>query len=207
MFIKKSVYDNPLSLSYFNINILNSYTDKDGNNMYDYTGKCVGLTYTGEKTLLKGKITIPTSIIHNGEALPVVTIKGFRNCNYMTHCFFEQNENGVQVKEFLSNCFEGCSNLRYIELPQSLRIIDYRAFYGCYNLAMTDASPYDLIIGGNVYSIGQEAFSIGSDAYGSSQKSTNIYIGSSVKSIGIMAFAFIDRQVNNIYLGSVGMPT
>jgi hypothetical protein len=96
--------------------------------------------------------------------------------------------------------------LQYIELPQSLRAIDTQAFYGCYNLAMTETSPYDLNIGGIIYSIGEKAFSLGGNET-SNSKITNIYIGPNVKYIHGQAFAFIDRQVNNIYLGNSSAPT
>jgi hypothetical protein len=70
----------------------------------------------------------------------------------------------------------------YIELPASLRYIDNQAFFSCKELAMTPSAPFDIIVGGDIYYIGNQAFNLGaSNIHG---KVSNIIIGGSVHDIG-----------------------
>jgi hypothetical protein len=71
---------------------------------------------------------------------------------------------------------------------------------------MTDYAPYDIVIGPNVYTIGETAFCLGGDEI-THAWTTNIYIGASTSTIVTSAFAYIDRAVNNISMGSLNKPT
>jgi hypothetical protein len=101
MFIKKSVYDNILDPSYFNITVHDKY-EQDELAQYYYNDKCVTLSYKGDTNdfKIKGKITIPTWVKVDGmiEDIPVVIVNGFNNCQNLTHCFFAQDQRGIYVR-------------------------------------------------------------------------------------------------------------
>ena len=208
MFVEDSVYNNVLDSSYFTVTVETSYTDTN-NSLYSVTGPCASIRFkTSEAELLRGKITIPLSVPHPSQSntmLPVCWVGGFQGAANVTHCFFDTSISN-ELRVLQEDCFRDCSAMRFIELPDSLRVISKNAFFSCTRLAMTEYAPYDIIIGPNVYTIGETAFCLGGDSI-THTWTTNIYIGASTSTIVTQAFAYIDRAVNNIAIGALNKPT
>ena len=75
------------------------------------------------KNILKGKITLPA------EAKSVyIGTDSFQNATNITHVFFEE---GSQLTSFQNYCFNGCSNLVYVEIPETVITLGTNAFSSC----------------------------------------------------------------------------
>lgn len=103
------------------------------------------------------------------------------NCNAIIERYINRLVIGCQttiiphsVTRIGGNAFDGCSNLKKLDIPNSVTSIDGAAFWGCKNLTL-------FIAGENVESIGEAAF-YGCDALES------IILPQSLESIGSNAF-------------------
>ena len=75
------------------------------------------------KNILKGKITLPA------EAKSIyIGTDSFQNATNITHVFFEE---GSQLTRFQNYCFNGCSNLIYVEIPETVTTLGTNAFSSC----------------------------------------------------------------------------
>lgn len=133
--------------------IAGSYTSAYGETNSDYYASGWVLRLKSD-VVLAGKVTVP--VMHNGE--PVVGVVGFGadgnsnpNTAGVTHIFFERNENS-QLRYFGTVAFRAMENLKYIEIPDSVRFIGDRALQGCTSLDITN-------FGNNVNAYGSSCFS------------------------------------------------
>ena len=112
-----------------------------------------------------GDVTIPSNI--NG--YPVISIAGSRNSwNVLT-----------------KGAFEGCTSLKSVKIPDTVKIIDEDAFHGCTSLT-------------NV-SISNSVTSIHNDAFYGCTSLTSVSIPNSVAIIGDLAFAGCSK-LKSIYI-------
>ena len=115
----------------------------------------------------------------------------FKNCEKLTYVYLNK------VKTLGNSCFEGCTSLENITIPDSTTKIGAKVFYGCTNLK-------SIVIPNGVNKIESSAFSdctsltsitipdsvtsIGDDAFGFCTAMKSITIPDSVTSIGDHAF-------------------
>ena len=216
VFIKDSVYNNVLSADYFNITRRSNYIEQDNNSKYNYNQPCASLTLKSSyKSKLKGKITVPSWVpdpqnLTQKIAVTHIGAQCFENCQNITHCFFENEKfsgNTIHLKVLGENSFNNCTQLQYLELPFSLRLIGTKACFNCCYLSLSQ-TDHDLIINNNIYQIDAQAFSLGEKPNNASPWVTNIELGGSIKTIGEKAFAYIDgRTLGTIQIGYKNDPT
>lgn len=110
-----SVYDNILDNKYL------TYNNYEDGYSISVNNNC--------REMLKGKITLP--IIYNGK--PILQIKDFMNCPYITHVFFDNNGD-AQIKivgeKTKNSGFMNCEKLEYFEMLPTINTIGYEAFSG-----------------------------------------------------------------------------
>lgn len=138
VFEEDSIYNVPLTNDKIKI------MSKDG------TNAAVGLA-----TKMSGKICFPATVEEDGKIYTITSIWGnasdatpnnISKNTELTHVFFAKDS---QVNQFDQQSFTGCTNLLYVEIPESLRIISARAFNQCAVLTFNNFK--------NVYSFGQNA--------------------------------------------------
>ena len=161
---------------------------------YNNTSTSLKLTVSVAESFWAGPLTIPESVIYNGNIYIVTSIgeRAFDDCYNLTSVVIPNS-----VESIGDSAFYGCSDLTSIEIPNSVTSIGERAFCGCYGLT-------SVTIGNSVTSIGERAFygcdglnlveipnsvtSIGIGAFRDCSGLTAVTIGNSVTSIGSSAF-------------------
>lgn len=118
--------------------------------------------------------------VKDGEA----TVTNSINC-YGLDIVIPREINGYKVTAIGNNAFNGC-NAKSIELPDTIKTIEFRAFYDC--------ETKDIKLSEGIETIGRESFS------GCLAK--EIYIPKSVKLIKYHAFSFSDLE-NVMFAGDV----
>ena len=204
VFKEVSVYDTVLDESYFTVE-QGTYSPSIYSEEFDseYTIEGWLITNLKAKKTLKGKITLPSHLTVNGQTLPVIIIYSnvFAQETGITHVFFEKNNKAgdCKLRMIYNNAFQGCSNLTYIEFPESLRQIQTYAFNGC-KLRIDSIDP------GNLIFIGPSAFQ--NCLWGETDTADfNIYIGGSVRMLGTQAVANNNRPCGTIQIGKPGDPS
>lgn len=158
--------------------------------------------------VLSGKITIPAYY----NSLPVISIGGFGHDtnatlrqNEITGIFFE---NGSLIRVFDQNAFYGMLKLQYLELPDSLRVVDSQA---CANVSLklltknqlkSDTNYYLGNPNGNLYSLGYYAFNNSID-----RDCTTLYVASSISKTSTLGASIANlnnaSHLTTIYIGTV----
>ena len=141
------------------------------------------------KYAFKGCTNIASVSLSN--SLTSIEEQVFCNCNNLVEVVIPNS-----VTTIGAFAYEGCTGLKSLTIPNSVTNIDYRAFIDCNgierlefhckaieNIVYDNSSLKELIIGDEVASIGENAFS-------GSTYLTSVTIPNSVKSIGEYAFAF-----------------
>ena len=150
-----------------------SYDPDTGQGKWAYTGTVIYVTdaaFSRETSLQE--ITIPASITEIGRNLWNETGGGsaFENCTALTNVVFE----GDNMSQINKNTFNGCKALVSINLPKSLKIIDYNAFLCCSSLE-------EITIPDAVIEIGDAAFS-------QCSKLKTVILGTQLEKISYHAF-------------------
>ena len=150
-----------------------SYDPDTGQGKWAYTGTVIYVTdaaFSRETSLQE--ITIPASITEIGRNLWNETGGGsaFENCTALTNVVFE----GDNMSQINKNTFNGCKALVSINLPKSLKIIDYNAFLRCSSLE-------EITIPDAVIEIGDAAFS-------QCSKLKTVILGTQLEKISYHAF-------------------
>ncbi len=147
-----------------------SYDFKVNDFYYNYLNNN-GVEVTYGDTPYKGTVSIPNSVIYNGETYNVISIG--------------------------SNAFQGCTGLTEVIIPNSVTIINDYAFYICTGLISINISNSVTRIGSSAFSscgslssisIPNSVTSIGDFAFLNCTGLTNLSLGSSINSIGFHAF-------------------
>ena len=182
IFNQINVYEN-IHYDYFNLR-LGSFEDPES--------KVINQCYilSPKNNTLQGKITIPAFY----EDIPIGIVEGFKGNTKITHVFVAGNN----LKEIGYEAFMKCSNLEYLDFPNSLRKIENNA------VRETKLKPINGIyyFGNNLYSIGTYAFNQinYNGAY-------TIQIPSSVTEIGGAAFSFGTSRNVSIEIGTNDNPS
>ena len=128
---------------------------------------------------LTGKITIPASY----QGLPIISIKGFGSWD-STSARIQRNikgiffEEGTKVRQFMANAFANMTNLKYLEIPDSLRVIGERAIFNLSLKLTYNKGNTNYYLGSetsNLYKIGLYGFASCLD-----QDCTTLYIAPSL---------------------------
>ena len=139
---------------------LASYTDSIDSNFNINSGYIIE---PKEGLILSGKITIPA--FYND--LPIISIRNFGNNssmlaqNKITGIFFE---NGTQIRQFNNYAFANMEQLKYLEIPDSLRKIGNSAILNVSlklipkNVSSSSTIYYIGSPNSNLYSIGANGF-------------------------------------------------
>ncbi len=128
-------------------------------------------TVTHGDNAYTGSVTIPSSIIYNGETYSVTSIGGeaFRYCRNLTSVAIPNSVTRIGDRAFLE-----CEGLTSVSIPNSVTSIGKSAFGGCSELTSVTISE-------GVRTIAQQAFNDCGNL-------TSIVIPASVDSIGSSAF-------------------
>ena len=209
IFNQKSVYDNVLSLDYLEWTESSYYHDAY-DNTFNIQSNGATLSIKPEyKNKIRGKVTLPTYVPNSeGILIPVIrlgeemfSLGNSLDNTILTHVFFEKAKNSTLLRDIGTNCFAYCSELQYVELPASLRTIQGMAFFACHKLSLTSELNGDLTVANNICHIYAQAFcAIQGSAM--TDKEIAITIGSEVRSLGITAFANINRYIKSIVIGT-----
>lgn len=140
---------------------------------YDLVKKAAKVTHPEDDTNLKysGSVTIPSTIIYDGDTYKVISIgsRAFSNCSNLISIDIPESVTSIE-----DEAFYGCYGLTSIVIPESVTSIGEKAFAYCSNLA-------SIVIPNSVTKIGLEAF-----AYCNGL--TTIMIPENATSIGHSAF-------------------
>ena len=152
------------------------YQHTDSNNV-TWTYRYVTATNSVKVTFAEGydkELVFPAALPYGNGSLPIKDIKPFLGHNQNLE-FVDLSE--TQISEIPCGMavgfFAGCSALREVILPSTLKVIDYAAFQSCHNLIKAD-------IPNGVTTIGSQAFS--------GCNKLDVEIPASVTSIGDGAF-------------------
>lgn len=187
-------------------NIVKTYDDSKlpgGNSSYNFTD---GIVITAKKPLV-GKICVPNELngkkvigIARRQAISSVEVSN-NNAYYngLTHLFFLHDS---ECRFIFTSCFAGCSKLKCVALPKSLRVIGAAAFENCnsidISLSQTNLFPNNLLM------IGQNAYQM---AFGTpSGQKTVLFIPGSVATIGALGVSnnsgMMNYPLETIQIGS-----
>lgn len=191
-FAQESVYASPIDEEYLTLVSNSTYQDPETSEIT--TGYVVSIK---RGYSVAGKITLPS--FYNNK--PIIGFAPGRNRSTdpggngfdwnegITHIFwFTDVGQTTNLKYVSENCFRGCTNLKYFEIPQSLREIGAFGFASCGNLT-NDTYKASL-------------FSIGSQAFTSSLNLPDhtLYIGDTVTYLGQRSFAY-SNTIGTVQIG------
>ena len=191
-----SVYDNAYP-DYYTYSTVTAYNDDD-----DISFSTSGVYITGVTKELKGKITIPAKVNIGSSEQPVIGIGQLSHNNVfksninITHVFFEKN-NSIRIIN--DGTFTDASNLKYVEFPESLRVIGAQAF------ARTGLRPDPNIdspsfkLNNSLYRIGDTAFNAAFSGY---RGALTFFIPSSVQRMDRLAISYLDTNNASLVIGS-----
>jgi len=164
------------------------------------TNECVCQPADG--AILKGKITIPT--IYNGMIVTELSDFGTGYTNTktpqeITHIYW-YNVNGIepQLKSIASSAFRSCTNLIYIDIPNTIEIIQDSAFRNCISLKMIDFSNFK-----KLETISDYAFN---GAFGN-MEDINLHFSGKTKNFGQYSFAYLNsKKLGRLQFGDIDDP-
>ena len=135
-----------------------------------------------------GEITVPSSVIHEGENYSVTSVatEGFMNCSDLTIINLPNT-----ITSLSNKAFEDCSSLTSITIPDTVTSIGVRAFFRCNDLAT-------ITFGQN-----SQLTNIGEFAFYLCRSLTSIAVPSGVTSISNSAFAYCYALSSVTLLGNV----
>lgn len=191
IFEEDSVYNNTISMDYFNIEAVN-YTGRALNEDLDYAIR--GYAITPKKAgILSGKITIPNEITVNEETLPVILIRDTLDTlggwQGVTMVFFENSQTS-EFRGIGDSAFRGSNTLKYFEIPSKLRFIGSYAFQQCISLQVpefTNAPIYKI----DSFAFGQALYSNTIDL--NNKMEINISLNGDIRYLGQFAFSNVGR--------------
>ena len=193
VFVKESVYDAATDDKYFEF-VPTYYEDTD-NPSYNEDGFEIQVK-PGVK--LSGKVTLP--VAHGGKSVLGVAYEGFVNQSDVTHVYFVHDElNDCRIRAIRMSAFQGCTRLKHVDFPESLRTLDASCFTRCSSLVVT-------AIGGKVYRIQDNAFNQAL-ANPTGQTSFNLTLGGGIKRLGTSVFSYTKGQMNKLTIGGPGDPS
>lgn len=197
---------------FFSFNLQGGYSDVE--DRFNINGGCYTISpkklSNNEEVVLTGKVTIPNSY----QGYPVVYIGDFRNQSQLTGIFFEKSEanNETKVRSIGAEAFNFYlkeTQLKYFEIPDSLRRIDKEAFCSCSlkllqrNQSMNDTTYY---IGGpssNLYYLGEGAFDSCLE-----KNFTSLYVSSNISNYNNQSIKNISSaNIWDIYFGDANSPS
>ena len=196
VFVKESVYDSATDDKYFEFIENVAVWDDFGESQYDAQGYGIKVK---DGIKLSGKVTIPT--YHNG--IPIVSTdrESFVDQTGITHVFFFKEEGKEpKLRRIDALTFSGCSRLKHVEIPTSVRSIMDNAFTRCSSLVMN-------YIGGNVALIAQNAFNQALAAPAGQGALANFTIGGCVKMLDTRAFSNNTVLIKKFTIGGPNDPS
>lgn len=140
-----------------------------------------------------GDIVIPAQITYQGQEYQVVEIaaSAFRSCSISS----------ITLPEGLvtigNHAFEDCSNLRFVDMPDTVNNLRHGAFAGCSNLRYVKLSENVRLMRNDLFYectqlqtvlLGSQIKNVGSDAFAECENLRTIYLPETVKKIGEGAF-------------------
>ena len=190
-----------------------------------------GTVEVGRNLDASGNITIPATIVYNGQTYTVTSIgnRAFANChitsvtipdsvtsigNYaFSHC---TDLTSVTIPDSVTSiggyAFGGCSSLTKVTIPDSVTVIDSGTFIECTDLTSVDIPDGVTSIGNGAFSrcsgltsvdIPDSVTSIGNSAFLECSGLTSVDIPDSVTSIGDRAFRDCNSLKSITFEGTV----
>ena len=190
-----------------------------------------GTVEVGRNLDASGNITIPATIVYNGQTYTVTSIgnRAFANChitsvtipdsvtsigNYaFSHC---TDLTSVTIPDSVTSiggyAFGGCSSLTEVTIPDSVTVIDSGTFIECTDLTSVDIPDGVTSIGNGAFSrcsgltsvdIPDSVTSIGNSAFLECSGLTSVDIPDSVTSIGDRAFRDCNSLKSITFEGTV----
>ena len=195
------------------------------------SGEENGTVEVGPNLDASGNITIPATIVYNGQTYTVTSIgnRAFANChitsvtipdsvtsigNYaFSHC---TDLTSVTIPDSVTSiggyAFGGCSSLTEVTIPDSVTVIDSGTFIECTDLTSVDIPDGVTSIGNGAFSrcsgltsvdIPDSVTSIGNNAFLECSGLTSVDIPDSVTSIGDRAFRDCNSLKSITFEGTV----
>ena len=157
----------------------------------------------------RGNITIPATIVHNGQTYTVTSIGNyaFASCSGLTSVTIPDS-----VTSIGGYAFGGCSSLTEVTIPDSVTVIDSWTFIECTDLTSVDIPDSVTSIANGAFSecrsltsvtIPDGVTSIGNNAFYRCSRLTSVTIPGSVTSIGERAFEDCDSLKIITFEGTV----
>ena len=196
VFVKESVYDSATDDKYFDFIENVAVWDDFDESQYDAQGYGIRVK---DGIKLSGKVTIPT--YHNG--IPIVSTdrESFVDQTGITHIFFfKETGKDPMLRRIDALTFSGCTGLKHVEIPLSVRSIMDNAFTRCSSLVMN-------YIGGNVALIAQNAFNQALAAPTGQGAISNFTIGGCVKMMDTRAFSNNTALIKKFTIGGPQDPS
>ena len=190
------VHNNPVSESFFDTVPSNFVNTVSGFYNSGDPGVAIKLK---EGYTLRGKVTLPKTI--NGVKVRSIARadngrNGFSGNTNITGIFWEI---GATPETYLESCLANCSNLAYVEIPESIYMIRTQAFINCYSLKNRDFSGAI-----NLRDIQNSAFN---SAFATVDGQRTVIIPSSVRQLGAIAFGYNESAITTFQIGEPGKPS
>ena len=225
LFEQESVYASATDIQYFTQMNINDWGYSTNSQVIISKKNWVGIAIKPEyKNVLQGKITLPSKI--NGLTIEAIGQNGFSNEEKITHIYFLEDS---QCKVVGNSAFLNCSNLKVVNLPDSIIAIGNRSFEASFDLTTVSLNDNILYIGegafkgaiaGNrwmqvsIAGLPANIVGIGAEAFNRAGPNVNITIlPSSLIDLGNSAFVFCsnvaitdfgsDNDDGKVYLSAI----
>ena len=196
MFDLDDVHNNPVSEDFFETVQSNFVNTVSGFYNSGDPGVAIKLK---EGYTLRGKVTLPKTI----KGVKVRSIaradngrNGFSGNADITGIFWEA---GATPEAYLESCLANCSNLAYVEIPESIYMIRTQAFINCYSLKNRDFSGAV-----NLRNIENSAFN---SAFAVVEGERTVTIPGNVRQLGAIAFGYNESAITTFQIGEPGKPS
>lgn len=161
-----------------------------GNEFFTFTPTTGGYEISVKSNVqLKGKITLP--VTYNNSNIVMIKSAGFADQSDLTYVFFDRDHPSY-LKYIGASSFSNCTNLRYVEFPNSVTDIQNNAFQNCSSLLNEHVDP--IIDDTMKQTMFRNIVDIGSRAFLNSGISGTLYISYTTENIQLLAFS----QCNNL---------
>ena len=196
VFTQESVYASPTPEKYFTFLQNASYSDAVDSPTYSidegYEVK------VADGVTLSGKITIPTW--YKGKPVIGLYRNALVNQTEVTHVYFyKEKDKDIKLRRLGVSCFDSCTNLKIVDLPDSLRVIRANAFTRCRSLQLYS-------VGKNIISLEQDAFNQ-AIANPPGSNSFDFRVGSSIVTMQNKVFSNNAGLLNSLTIGAPNSPT